>query len=298
MGKLDLRQLQSFTVVADLLNFTRAAEALGYAQSSVTAQIRTLEEEVGYPLFDRLGKRVILTEAGRRFRPYASQILALAGEAQQATQEADHFRGTLRIGAAESLCVFRLPAVFRQYRARYPKVQIQLQAGGCQALRDDLRSGALDVALFLDDPREEADLVLRPLIQEPISLVAYPWHPLASAEKVLPEHLVGQSLIHTEAESTYRVQFDKIIARAGVEPVSVMEFNSIEAIKQCVMAGLGLAVLPYMTCASEFEQGSLVELPWAGPPIQSVTLMGYHKNKRITPALAAFLEVVQQTLVK
>lgn len=296
---MDLRHLQTFLTVADLLNFTRAAEMLGYAQSSVTGQIRALEEEVGQPLFERLGRRVALTEAGRRFRPYAAQMMNLAREAVQASAEADSFRGTLTIGAAESLCVFRLPGVLRTFRRRYPRVQLQLQAGGCTALREGLRAGTLDVALLLDYEREEPpDLVVRSLVQEQVSLVAYPWHPLVTRPSVLPEDLDGEPLIHTEAESTYRIRFDQVLATAGVEPGSVMEFNSIEAIKQCVMAGLGIAVVPTVTCVAEFEQGSLVELNWAGPSVAVVTQLAYHRDKRISPAMAAFLEAVMGALVR
>jgi DNA-binding transcriptional LysR family regulator len=299
MEAMDMRHLQTFLVVSDLLNFTRAADALGYAQSSVTGQIRTLEEEMGQPLFDRLGRRVALTEAGRRLRPYAAQMLSLAREATQAGAEADSFRGTLTIGAAESLCVFRLPAVLRAYRLRYPQVQIHLHAGGCQALRDGLRTGALDLALLLDaEAPEPPDLIVRSLVQERISVVAYPWHPLATVRGVALADLSGVPLIHTEPESTYRIAFDRELARAGVKPGPVMEFNSVEAIKQCVMAGLGIAVLPHITCAAEFEQGSLVELDWAGPGVSVVTQVVYHRDKRIAPAMGAFLEAVQQALVR
>jgi DNA-binding transcriptional LysR family regulator len=297
---MDLRHLQSFLTVADLLNFTRAADALGYAQSSITGQIRALEEEIGQPLFERLGKRVALTEAGRRLRPYAAQMLSLAREAAQVSAEADSFRGALSIGAAESHCVFRLPAVLRTFRLRYPQVQVQLHAGGCSALRKGLRSGALDLALLMDSPQAEepSDLVVRNLIAERISVVVYPWHPLATARQVMPADLAGAPLIHTEAESTYRIAFDRVLAAAGVKPGPIMEFNSVEAIKQCVMAGLGIAVLPHVTCAAEFEQGSLVELDWAGPAIPVSTQLVYHRDKRISPAMGAFLEAVQQGLVR
>jgi DNA-binding transcriptional LysR family regulator len=297
IDSMDLRHLQTFLTVSDLLNFTRAADALGYAQSSVTGQIRALEEELGQPLFERLGRRVVLTETGRRLRPYAAQMLSLAREAAQVSTAADSFKGTLIIGAAETLCVHRLPTVLRAYRLRYPKVQLQLHVGGCSAVREGLRTGALDLALLLDTERDDApDLVMRTLVHEPITVVAYPWHRLATARSVEPADLLGEPLIHTEAESTYRVAFDRDLARAGVEPGPVMEFNSIEAIKQCVMAGLGVAVLPRVTCTAEFEQGSLVELPWAGPLIAVATQLAYHRDKHISPTMGAFVEAVQQGL--
>lgn len=294
---MDVRHLRTFEVVASLLNFTRAAEVLGYAQSSVTGHVRALEEEAGQPLFERLGKRVALTEAGRRLLPYAAKILALADEAGRATRAGGSFSGTLRIASPESLLAYRLPAVFRQFRARFPAVQMVVQSGMCQRIREDLRAGSIDIGFLMDESREESDLVVHPLIPEPIIAVTYPWHPLADKERVLPQDLNGEYLIHTEADSHYRIQFDRVLAAEGARPASVMEFNSIEAIKQCVMAGLGITVLPRVTCEAEFEQGSLVELTWAGPPIRIVTQIGYHKDKWMSPVLTAFLELVQQTLV-
>lgn len=295
---MDLRHLRTFEVLAELLNFTRAAEALGYAQSSVTAQIKVLEEEVGQPLFERLGKRVTLTEAGRRFRPYAARMLALASEARQATQEGPEFRGTLRVGASESVCAFRLPGVLREYRERFPRVQLVLQSAFCNRLREEIRSGSVDVAFFLAEPWHDSELVITPLIQEQIAVVTYPWHPLALLERVTPGDMHQQPLVHTESDCPYRRVFDEHLAAAGAVPSVIMEFNSVEAVKQCVMAGLGHAVLPRVTCQAEFDQGMLVELPWAGPPIHMVTQVAYHRDKWISPPLAAFLEIIQRQLVR
>jgi DNA-binding transcriptional LysR family regulator len=292
---VDYRQLQTFLVVADLLHVTRAAERLGYAQSSVTAHVRALEEELGVPLFERLGKRITLTEAGRRFRPYALKLVALTEEGRSAAQEQQEVQGLLRIGAPESLCAYRLPAVFRSIRTRFPKVQLLLQTGTCGQLRAGLRDGSIDLSLLLDEVHPEPDLIQESLTTEPISLVGYPWHPLVG-RPVSPADLRGASVIHTEAGCSYRNRFEAILAEAGVAPESSMVFTSIEAIKQCVMAGLGLAVLPRVACMNELAEGALVELDWAGPPIAMETQVIYHRDKWLSPAMIAFLEVVSQTL--
>ncbi|HLO03018.1 MAG TPA: LysR family transcriptional regulator, partial [Symbiobacteriaceae bacterium] len=293
---MDSRQLQTFLVVADLLHVTRAAERLGYAQSSVTAHVRALEEELGVPLFERLGKRITLTEAGRRFRPYALKLVALTEEGRSAAQEQHEVQGLLRIGAPESLCAYRLPAVLRSIRTRFPKVQLLLQTGICSQLRAGLRDGSIDLCLLLDECHPEPDLIQESLTPEPIILVAYPWHPLLVGRPVSPTDLRGQSVIHTEDGCSYRNRFEAILAAAGVTPESSMVFTSIEAIKQCVMAGLGLAVLPRIACTDELAEGALVELDWAGPPIDMETQVLYHRDKWRSPAMTAFLDVVSQTL--
>lgn len=295
MISLDYRQVQTFLVVAELLHMTRAAERLGYAQSSVTAHVRTLEEELGVPLFERLGKRITLTEAGRRFRPYALKLVATVEEGRTAAQAQHEVQGLLRIGAPESLCAYRLPAVLRSFRTRLPKVQLQIQTGTCTQLRASLRDGSVDLFIALDLVHPDSDLIQETLAPEPISLVAYPWHPLVG-RPIGPIDLADQSVIQTEAGYSYRECFEGILANAGVSPEPAMVFTSIEAIKQCVMAGLGLSLLPRIACMNELAEGALVELDWVGPPLDMETQVIYHREKWLSPAMNAFLSLVRQTL--
>lgn len=128
---MDLKQLNTFLTVAEFLNFTKAAAQLGYAQSSITAQIQQLENEMGVKLFERIGKTVTLTHEGKRMLPYASQILQLAGNMKSDLSGSDVPAGVLTIGAAESLSIYRLPAIIKEYRSLYPKVDINLKLLHC-----------------------------------------------------------------------------------------------------------------------------------------------------------------------
>ena len=121
---MEVRQLQTFCILAEELNFTRTAERVFTVQSNVTSQIKSLEAELGYPLFDRLAKRVFLTEAGRRFRPYAEKALAAMDEGYRAVKFGTEPAGPLRIYAPESVLTYRLPEVLKQFRKRYPKVEL------------------------------------------------------------------------------------------------------------------------------------------------------------------------------
>src|SRR5271165_6689930 len=121
---MEVRQLQIFRILAGELNFTRTAEKAHTVQSNVTAQIKTLEEELGVPLFDRLGRRVALTDAGRTFLPFANQALAAMEQGQRAVLSGAEPSGPLRIGAPESVLTYRLPQVIRSYRRRFPHVEL------------------------------------------------------------------------------------------------------------------------------------------------------------------------------
>src|SRR5512138_3832701 len=126
MERMDFRQLKAFLTVGSLLNFTKAAEQLGYAQSSITAQIQQLENELGVKLFERIGKTVKLTYAGTAMIPYATQILQLERNLKADLTDSGVPAGTLTIGAAESLSIYRLPVLLKEYRGLYPQVALRL----------------------------------------------------------------------------------------------------------------------------------------------------------------------------
>src|SRR5262249_39249177 len=138
---MELRHLATFSALSRTLNFTRAATQLHYAQSSVTAQIQALEEELGTPLFNRLGRRVTLTDAGRRFLSYAERVLALVEEGRNALGSGEEMVGTLTLGAPETLCTYRLPALLHAYRTRYPAVHLSYRPAPVDDLRRRVGEG-------------------------------------------------------------------------------------------------------------------------------------------------------------
>ncbi len=295
---MEVRQLKTFCTLVETRSFTKTAEVLHYAQSSVTAQIQALEEEFGVTLFDRLGKRVVLTEAGQRFVWYAQQVLHLTEEAQSVVPGSDEPAGTLTIGASETLCTYRLPAVLQRFRTRFPQVELRIQPALCiknEALRSIMGEGQLDMAFLLKPQTQIESLVIEPLIHEPFQVVAPPDHPLTLLSRVTPTDMQGETLIVTEIlNEKYRSMFEPE-GKAGSS--AMLAFNSTEAIKQCVLAGIGIGVVPRVAVASEVAQGQLIPLNWVGPELTFVTQVAWHKDKRLSPAFQAFLQVVREVLV-
>src|SRR5271163_172654 len=150
-GTMEVRQLHTFCVLAEELNFTRTAERVHTVQSNVTSQIKSLEAEMGSPLFDRLAKRVVLTEAGRRFLPYAEQALAAMDAGHRAVKFGTEPAGPLHIGSPESVLTYRLPEVLKLFRKRYPKVDLIFRPDSDDRLVDALESGRLDMAISMSD---------------------------------------------------------------------------------------------------------------------------------------------------
>ncbi|EGK08700.1 LysR family transcriptional regulator [Desmospora sp. 8437] len=293
---MELRHLKTFRTVAEKGGFSRAGEELGYAQSTVTAHIHKLEEELGSPLFDRLGKRTVLTDAGKHLLPYAKEMVRLSREAAEIIGHSEAPAGPLRIGAAESLLVYRLPSILHEFRKRYPQVRLELYPGQCRNMRTRLKEGEMDLAFLLDEERREPELHTETLIREKLMLVAPPGHALAGRKRILPGDLMGQTLLQTELGCSYRTLLERRLKKAGRSVGQRIDFWNIEAIKQCTISGLGIAYLPRMTVDRELEEGRLIELPWLHQGDRVFTQLAWHKDKWTTPAMAGFIELVRERI--
>jgi DNA-binding transcriptional LysR family regulator len=293
---MEVRQLQIFRALAEELNFTRTAERVHTVQSNVTAQIKALEEELGIPLFDRLGRRVALTDAGRNFLPFASQALAAMDHGQRAVQTGAEPSGPLRIGTAESLLTYRLPEVLRAFRRHFPHVELIFRPYLNSTLSHELEAGKLDMAIHGDDLQPSSSIKSIRLRTERVLLLSDAGNVLASQATVKPADLAGQNLLLTEAGCSYRGKLDRALALANIRPANVTEFSSVEAIKQCVALGMGLGLLPAIVVARELRQNRLKPLHWKGPSLDIDTHILWHKDKWISPAMAAFMELVKDKL--
>lgn len=293
--KMEFRQLKTFVTVVKMLSFTKAANELGYAQSTITNQIQALEEEFCTMFFERLGKQIKLTKDGEHLYAYAEQILKLSDEAKDLISSSLIPKGSLTICTAESLCTHRLPEVFKTFRARYPNVEIDIRFDACSEYRTHLRKNTIDIVLFLDVPFNEADLVTHILFEEPMAVIAAPNHPLAKKTQVLPQDINGQALVLTDLGCSYRRIFESILAQAGAKPASILTFSGNEVIKKFVSDGWGIGFLPQVAVKQEIISQQLIELPWAGTPFNIQTQLIYHKDKWISPALRAFIDITLTT---
>lgn len=299
---MESQRLRTFREVARALNFTRAATNLSYAQSSVTAQVKALEEELGVPLFDRLGKRVVLTGAGERFLGYAERMLDLEEEARAAAiGSCEEPVGTVTVSAAETHCTYRLPVVLRGLKERFPRVRVVLRPVPTGAFCGDtvrgLFDGSVDVAFVLDEPVRANDLEVEPLVEEPVSVLVGPEHPLARSPLVGPADLEGEALLLTGTGCRYRRLFERALLAEGFRARTVQEFSGVEAIKQCAAAGMGVAVLPAVAVAAEVEAGRLVAPRWSGEDLRLLTQAARHGGRWLSPAVRAFLAVAREVLI-
>jgi len=289
---MELKHLQTFLAVARLLNFGGAAQALNYSQSTVSEHIQTLEADLGARLFERLGKRVFLTEAGRKLRPLAERMVRDAAEIEGMFKDGGVVSGCLNIGSTESLCVFWLPPLLKEYRIRYPKVQINIKVGNCVDFPAWLQENDIDVAFTLNNELWQQQLRQIDLFRGETVFIAAPDHELAANPVLAPQDLAGQTLILPEGYSSYPMDLKKLLESEGVRGNSSMEFGSLEAIKHCVKSGLGISLLPKMAVEADLQGGELVSLHWSGQPLPIQAQMIFHRNKWLSPPIAALEELV------
>ena len=298
--------METFRAVANELSFSRAAAKLGYVQSSVSSQVASLEQELGAPLFDRLGRTIALTEAGKVMLAYSEKLLGLAQETREAVADAvvgsDEITGTLSISAPETLLTYRLPGLLALFHERYPRVRVSLKPTAVGRLvgstRRALEAGRVDVAFVMDGPVEIVGLSAEPLVEEIVSVIAPPAHALADSTQVSPPDLGGETVLLPEAPESgcaYRGGFERQLSAAGVVPRETLEFQSIDAIERCVSAGMGSSVLPTVSVEAERADGGLSKLGWQ-EPILVGTLMAWNGQRWASPALRAFLQTAREVL--
>jgi DNA-binding transcriptional LysR family regulator len=291
---MEIRQLRSFQTVANLLSFNKAAGQLHYAQSSISAQIQALEEEFGAQLFDRLGKKVQLTETGAQLLQYANKILDLVDETRSEVAENKEPLGTLTVRVPETFGVHRLPAVIKDFHSRFPKVQLNFITCAHEGLEKDLRKGITDLAFLLAESISAADLEVETLGFESVVLAAGPHHPLAAKRSVHTRDLAGETILFSKVDCSYRKIFEQILDQEEVGRFCRLEFYSVEVIKRCLMSGVGIAVLPEIAVRDEVAQKELVILPWSEGKIEVALLMIWYRDRWISPTLKAFIEAAKK----
>jgi LysR family transcriptional regulator, low CO2-responsive transcriptional regulator len=288
---ITLRQLQVFEAAARLGGYTRAAETLHLSQPAVSMQIRQLEEQAGMPLFDQIGKKVHLTDAGRTLYKHAQSILAQVHEAQLEFEEMRGVRrGQLNITIASTANYFapRLLAAFCQ---RHPEVKVSLDVSNREHILELLNETDKDLAI-MGRPPEASDLVAHPFMENPLVVIAAPDHPLAQARNIPLARLNEETFISREIGSGTRMAAERFFDEAGTRLTTAMEMSSNEAIKQAVQAGLGLGVVSVHTLEMELALGRLVILDVQGFPILRHWYAVHRQGKRFSAVAQAFLNFV------
>ena len=264
---MDLHQLRVFQAAVKNGGFTRAGAELHLSQSTVSQHIRLMEEELGGPLFMRVGTRVLVTEAGNVLRQYTDQILRDLKNAEMAIREINSLRrGTVRLGVGPTTLIYRLPHVLRDYKRRFPDVDLVVLAGTTEFLLEALRSQHLDLAIVMaTDP--QPGLTITPLGREELVVVLNREHQLARQRTLDAADLADLRFILYEKNTAMQNLIDRFFESLGITPRIAMEVENNEAIKSLVRVGLGASILPLCAVAQEPPESPLRILRVKGRPL-------------------------------
>ena len=290
---MEFRNMKTFLKVSDLQSFTKAAEELGFSQSTVTVQIKQLEEELGVLLFERIGKNVKLTEQGRVFRSQAREIVHAVEQLRSTMGETEQIRGSLRVGTVDSLCTKRMPYILQEFRKHCPLVETVVRTGSNETLYDMVQKNEVDLIYFLDRRQFRDDWVKVMEQEEPAHFVAASGHPLTNEGFVTLTELLAEPLLLTERGMSYRRSLEIAVAMEELELRPVLELANTDVLVNLVIHNAGVAYFPDFITEEHVEAGELavIQCVMDVEPVWSQLI--YHKDKLLTPQMKVFMDILQ-----
>lgn len=290
---ITLKQLKIFETVARRESFTRAAEELYLTQPAVSMQIRQLEETVGLPLFERLGKRIYITEAGQRVFELSKEIRELLGDTESALEELkDEGSGNIVVSVVTTVHHFAIN-LLADFCKTYPKIKVDLNVTNRKGLFKQLEDNQTDVVL-MGLPPEDLDVEAELLMENPLVVIAPTTHPLAQKQQIDLDVLTRETFLIREKDSGTRSSVQKFFTQHNLEITRSMEMNSDSAIKQGVEVGLGLGIVSVHTIRNELEENRLCVLDVKEFPIIRHWYLAHRSGKRLSPAAKTFEAFVRK----
>lgn len=291
---MDLRQLEIIRAIADTGSFTAAGHKLHVSQSAISRQILLLEDELGEPIFLRIGRKIRITPAGEALLQLSHRVfqdlkdtVAGIGDSRESLQ------GTLRLGGGMTVCLYLFPALLTELRRAHPKLDAKVSVVSGDRCVAQLRAGTLDLGL-LTLPLDESDLVSVPLLKEELLVVTDSKHPLARKRKVTPQDLDRQPFVLFEPGSNTRRVVDEFFLAQHLSPRIVMETENVEIIKAMVRSGLGITIIPYLAVAREVAGGHMFCARIEGHSLIRETGWVYPKMSRVPRTVQAVIAAFER----
>lgn len=290
---MDLRRFITFKTIVEEGSFAQAARKLCCTQSTVTFQIQQLEQELAYPVFEKVGRRMVLTPAGKLLLPRVRELTRVLEGIRQISTSEKVVAGDLRVMVGETLLAYKMPEVLKLFRLKAPKVRLSLQSVNCYVIRDSLLNDNTDLGVFYRVGHDDA-LQIESFGQQELVLVAslqFPDFDFTQYEQHIPV-----SFIINEPQCVFRQIFESTLRERKITLENTIELWSIESIKKCVAGNLGISFLPRFTVLRELESGELKELPFSTLPLSITALCAHHAGRTVSPAMKIFIDCMHECL--
>ncbi len=293
---MENKNVATFVKIVEFNNFTKAADSLGYSQAAVTAQIKSLEKELGVPLFDRVGKRIFLTQAGKTFLPYAIDLLKAEEAAKNSVGVSEELEGELVICSASSYASEVLPQILLRYMHLHPKVRITVKVS--DYLEDNmhkLAQGELDFLLCMDERNAFPDFASFAEKPEPVIFVTHPSNPLLKKKRKPLQDVVTSNFIVSDREIGYSRLLEKQLQKKGIELSPIMEMGSTNAIINVLLGGYGTSFLPEYTVRKHIKDGTLARIDVKDIDVDMYSFFLCSRDRWINPVMQAFIDIVNKS---
>lgn len=290
---MELHYLRTLKVITESGSFAEAAEKLNYTRSTVTFQVQQLEKEFGMTLFEKIGKKMYLTQEGKAILPYVETILSsydqilICGNAEVSK---------IRIAVPESLLTYRFQPVIRAFRENMPLVDLQIQTQSCYNMNQILLSDNADIAIHYDVDQTDPNIFSKAFTEYPLVFFGSPLLSDAERDFSTPNQTKTFGFIDIEIDGLYRHSLDAMLSERNIALSNDMVLGSIAAIIQCAKMRLGVSVLPSFAVERELEDGQLVTLDGTLAPDTISAVYSYHNHKRLSPAMRCFLELAEEMI--
>ncbi len=293
---MQIESLKVFCDLAEAKSFTKAAQLNGVTQSAVSQQISALERYFNARLVERSRKNFRLTPEGQVLYEYSKQIVQTYDALHAKLQELKQIIcGTIRVSAIYSIGLHDLPPYMKKFMQTYPTVNVQVEYRRASQVYADVLSNAADFGLVAY-PQRQAQIEVMPVRKVPLVLICHPKHPLAKRKSVKLKEINGQKLVCFEPDSPTGAAIDRILKSRGVQVTKAMEFDNVETIKRAVEIDAGVAIVPLSTVTQEIEKHTLAAVKFDEKGLERPWGVIYRKNKVLSPAMKAFLELLRQPI--
>lgn len=289
---MELRNLITFIYVAELGSFTKAAEQLGYSQSTISFQIKQLEDELGCLLFERINHTITLTEQGHELVSYAHQVRALTEDFKETLAKED-LRGHLHIVTPDSVCEEMISAHYADFHRKYPSIYIRFSTGDSGNLLHMLDRNEADVIITLDHHLYNKDYVVAKEQKIPMHFVASSESKFAHCKGLSIKDIIGEPFVLTEYGQGYRRVFDRELAKRSLEITPILEIGRTDIINSVIMENDMLSFLPDFVTADLIAEGKLCYLDVVDMNIDIWKQLIYHKNKWLSKSMKTFIEYIK-----
>jgi LysR family transcriptional regulator, transcriptional activator of the cysJI operon len=290
---MDVRDLQVFLSVSKHLNYTRAGEEINLSQPSVSVRIRQLENKLRVKLFEQLGKKVVLTDAGQLLVPYANRVISAVDDAHHAIDELQGLeRGSLRIGASTTPGMYLVPQVVARFKRSHPKIDIHLRIKDTREVEDGVLNNEFDFG-FVGGHLAAAEVSAHAWLTDELLLVVSPDHRLGNKKIVRKQDLEGEGFIVRESGSATRATIVAQLQQANFELETVIEMENPESIKKAVQSGLGIAFISKFAIATELKAKTLTAIRVRDLTINRELKIVHRKDKHLSRAGLAFIKMAR-----